>query len=63
MKIESVTLSFVLLLQIYIYAWPADHMKDMVNYILYKYIILKIYKNIIIYVFFKYVESFIFLRV
>lgn len=34
MKIESVTLSFVLLLQIYIYAWPADHMKDMVIYVL-----------------------------
>lgn len=32
-KIEFITISICLLIQIYIYAWPADHMQDMVSHI------------------------------
>lgn len=33
-KVQFITLILTLLTEIYIYTWPADHMKDMVNYIL-----------------------------
>lgn len=59
MKIQFIGISLTALVEIYIYTWPADHMKDMVNYVLlliYKYIIICVFSEVMI-------VSFIFVRV